>query len=501
MKNTLYNLIQSSSVYDVAVKTPCDKMPLLSKKYGHNIFLKREDLQPVFSFKLRGAYNKIANLSPKNQQKGIVAASAGNHAQGVALSAKTLDLDAIIVMPKTTPSIKVAAVKRLGAKVVLFGDNYDQACEHAKTLCKREKMTFIHPYDDEHVIAGQGTIGLEIIEQLKEKPDKVFIAVGGGGLISGVAIAIKALSPTTKIIGVEPENAASMTAALKKKKRVTLDHVGIFADGVAVKQVGELPYKLCLDLIDDMITVTTDEICAGIKDIFDSNRTIPEPAGAVGLAGLKKYCENNNSQKETLVTIECGANMNFDRLRHVAERAEIGEQKEALFAVTIPEKPGSFKTFCNSLGKRSITEFNYRFNDENEAHIFVGIELSNGFEERDKIKSKLENDGYKTMDLTDNETAKLHLRHMVGGKSMSTLPESIYRVQFPERPGALLEFLAQIGKEYNISMFHYRNHGADFGRVLLGIQGDDTKNFELVLNDIGFYFINETKNNALSLFL
>ena len=291
-----------------------------------------------------------------------------------------------------------------------------------------------------------------------------------------------------------------MTAALEKKNRVTLDYVGIFADGVAVKQIGELPYELCLNLVDDMITVTTDEICAGIKDIFDSNRTIPEPAGAVGLAG-KKYCENNPSQKETLVTIECGANMNFDRLRHVAERAEIGEQKEALFAVTIPEKPGSFKTFCKSLGKRSITEFNYRYNDANNAHIFVGIELNNGFEEREKIKLKLESDGYKTIDLTDNETAKLHLRHMVGGKSMSTLPEYIYRVQFPERPGALLEFLAQIGKEYNISMFHYRNHGADFGRVLLGIQGSETTQFELVLKNIGYYFINETENNALSLFL
>jgi len=494
--------ILTARVYDVAVESPLETTRLLSKRQNNQVLLKREDLQSVFSFKLRGAYNRIYHLKQSKEVKGVVAASAGNHAQGVALAAKKMGLDAIIVMPKTTPGIKVDAVRSYGAKTILVGDNYDEACAYATEFASKQSLDFIHPYDDSDVIAGQGTIGLEIIRQHADFIDAIFVPVGGGGLIAGVGSIVKYLSPKTKIIGVEPEDAACMTRAFEKNRRVALDHVGIFADGVAVKQVGKETFRVAKQCVDQMITVTTDEICAAIKDIFDDTRSIAEPAGALSIAGLKKYVAQEKISGKTLVAINSGANMNFDRLRHVSERAEIGEQREALFAVTIPERPGSFKAFCQTIGKRGITEFNYRYADENEAQVFAGVQLRDGMNERLELIEKLVNNKYPVLDLTDNEMAKMHIRYLVGGRA-SLKNEVLYRFEFPERPGALLDFLTRIGTRWNISLFHYRNHGAAFGRVLVGLQipKEERKRLGQYLDTLAYPYWEETDNPAYQLFL
>ena len=495
--------ILAARVYDVAEETPLEFSRLLSARVDNKVLLKREDMQPVFSFKLRGAYNCIYQLSQQKKVKGVIAASAGNHAQGVALSAQRLGIKATIVMPKTTPTIKVNAVKSYGAKTVLIGDAYDEACEHAIKLAKKQKLDFIHPYDDPDVIAGQGTIGMEILRQYSGDIDVVFVPVGGGGLIAGVASFIKHLRPEVKVIGVEPDDAPCMAEAFKKKKRVVLDHVGIFADGVAVRQAGKETYRIAKQCVDEIICVSTDEICAAIKDIFDDTRSIMEPAGALAVAGMKKYIERDTISGQTMVAINSGANMNFDRLRHVAERAELGEQREALLGVTIPERPGSFRTFCNTLGRRGITEFNYRYAHDNEAHVFAGIQLSEGFDEKDELIAKLESKKYPVVDMTDNEMAKIHVRHLVGGHNQNVEDEIVYRFEFPERPGALLDFLTRIGKRWNISLFHYRNHGAAYGRVLVGLQApkSERKALNCYLDELGYSYWDETENTAYKLFL
>ena len=494
--------ILTARVYDVAIETPLDKAKLLSKRQGNLVLLKREDLQSVFSFKLRGAYNRMYQLTQAKKVKGVVAASAGNHAQGVALSAKKLDLAATIVMPKTTPGIKVDAVKSYGAKTILIGDNYDEACEYATEYAAKQKLDFIHPYDDIDVIAGQGTVGLEIVRQHGDFIDTVFVPVGGGGLIAGVGAIVKYLSPKTKVIGVEPADAACMAAAFEKNRRVVLGHVGIFADGVAVKQVGKETFRVAKQCVDEIVTVTTDEICAAIKDIFDDTRSITEPAGALAVAGLKKYVNQNKLKGKTLIAINSGANMNFDRLRHVSERAEIGEQREALFAVTIPERPGSFKAFCQTIGKRGITEFNYRYSDDNDAQVFAGVQLRDGMKERKELIVRLKNKKYPVLDMTDNEMAKMHVRHLVGGRA-ALKNEVLYRFEFPERPGALLDFLTRIGTRWNISLFHYRNHGAAFGRVLVGLQipKGERKQLREYLDTLAYPYWEETDNPAYQLFL
>ena len=494
--------ILTARVYDVAVETPLEPALLLSKRQHNKVWLKREDLQSVFSFKLRGAYNRIYQLTRNKDVKGVIAASAGNHAQGVALAAKKLGLDAIIVMPITTPGIKVDAVKSYGAKTILVGDNYDEACDYATKYAAEQKLDFIHPYDDSDVIAGQGTVGLEIVRQHADFIDAIFVPVGGGGLIAGVGSIVKYLSPKTKIIGVEPADAACMAAALEKNRRVVLSHVGIFADGVAVKQVGKETFRIAKQCVDQVITVTTDEICAAIKDIFDDTRSINEPAGALAVAGLKKYIQQNDISGKTLVAINSGANMNFDRLRHVSERAEIGEQREALFAVTIPERPGSFKSFCQTIGKRGITEFNYRYSDADEAQVFAGVQLRDGMNERLELIAKLGNKKYPVLDMTDNEMAKMHVRHLVGGRA-ALKDEVLYRFEFPERPGALLDFLTSIGTRWNISLFHYRNHGAAYGRVLVGLQipKDERKKIAQYLDTLAYPYWQETDNPAYQLFL
>ncbi len=495
--------IENASVYEVAIKTPLDIMPTLSRRFKNEVLLKREDLQPVFSFKLRGAYNKIASLPDENRQKGVIAASAGNHAQGVALAAQQKGIDALIVMPKTTPAIKVNSVREKGAQIVLHGDAYDEAYEHARQLAIEQELTFVHPYDDEDVIAGQGTVAVELLQQSTKHIDAIFVPVGGGGLIAGVAAYIKAKSPTTKVIGVEPEDAPCMHHALAKGERVVLDQVGIFADGVAVRQVGAEPFRVAQHYVDEVILVSTDEICAGIKDIFDDTRSIAEPAGALAVAGLKKYVAREKCRDQHLIAIDSGANINFDRLRHVAERAEVGEQREALLAVTIPEQAGSFLKFCNLIGKRSVTEFNYRYADDSEAHIFVGIELSRGDKEKNALIDRLTNGGYRVTDLTDNEMAKLHIRHMVGGHAESIDDEVLFRFQFPERPGALLKFLTLIGQRWNISLFHYRNHGSAYGRVLVGLQVKQAEHIELMsyFDSLGYDYWEEADNPAYRLFL
>lgn len=494
--------ILTARVYDVAIETPLEPAITLSKRQGNHVLLKREDLQSVFSFKLRGAYNCIYQLTRAKDVKGVIAASAGNHAQGVALSAKKLGLEATIVMPKTTPAIKIDAVKSHGARTILVGDNYDEACEYAKKLASKQKLDFIHPYDDINVIAGQGTIGLEIVRQHADFIDAIFVPVGGGGLIAGVGAIVKYLSPKTKIIGVEPADAACMAAALKANRRVVLDHVGIFADGVAVRQAGKETYRVAKQCVDEIITVTTDEICAGIKDIFDDTRSITEPAGALAVAGMKKYIAQKKLTGKTLVAINSGANMNFDRLRHVSERAEIGEQREALFAVTIPERPGSFKAFCQTIGKRGITEFNYRYADDTHAQVFAGVQLRDGWTERRALIKKLKDKKYPVLDMTDNEMAKMHVRHLVGGRTVIK-DEVLYRFEFPERPGALLDFLTSIGHRWNISLFHYRNHGAAFGRVLVGLQIPKGERKELgqYLDTLAYPYWEETDNPAYQLFL
>ncbi len=494
--------ILRARVYDVAKETPLDPAPLLSKRVNNTVYLKREDLQPVFSFKLRGAYNKISCLSDAAKSSGVIAASAGNHAQGVALSAKRLSIQSLIVMPKTTPPIKVKAVRSLGAKIVLHGDSYDEACDHAKLLAEEHGMAFIHPFDDPEVIAGQGTIAMEILRQQPKLPHAIFVPVGGGGLIAGIAAYVKAIYPQIKVIGIEPEDAPCMHDALKAGRRVTLKQVGIFADGVAVRQVGKETFRIAKEMVDEVILVNTDETCAAIKDIFDETRTIAEPAGALSVAGLKKYVAREGITEQTLVAIESGANINFDRLRHIAERAELGEQREVIFAVQIPEKPGSFLRFCKLLGKRSVTEFNYRYADQQTAQIFAGVELDGDSSAREALITKLEESGFPVVDLTENETAKLHIRYMVGGHAHGVSDERLYRFEFPERPGALLKFLSSLGKRWNISLFHYRNHGAAYGRVLLGVQipKGEVKVFHASLKALGYPYWEESDNPAYRLF-
>jgi threonine dehydratase len=494
--------IENSHVYDVAKNTPLEFQAILSARLGNRVLLKREDMQPVFSFKLRGAYNKMANLAPDLLAKGVIAASAGNHAQGVALAAQKLKCRAVIVMPTTTPAIKINAVKARGAEVVLFGDSYSDALVRALELEKSENLTFVHPYDDPDVIAGQGTIAMEILQQHPEPIEAIFCCVGGGGLLAGIAAYVKAVRPEIKVIGVEAKDSEAMTESLKQNKRVILEQVGLFADGAAVKQVGEHTFKLAQQFVDEMIVVDNDAICAAIKDVFEDTRSILEPAGALATAGIKEYAARNNLHGKTLIGIASGANMNFDRLRFIAERAELGEQREAVLAVTIPEKPGAFKTFCRLLGNRNITEFNYRFSDPTEAHIFVGLAIANATE-TGKLIYDLAAHGLNAIDLTDNEMAKLHLRHLVGGHAPQAEHEVVYRFEFPEKPGALMKFLDTMGHDWNISLFHYRNHGADFGRVLVGMQvpPHEQAEFETFLQNLGYPHWDETHNPAYKLFL
>lgn len=494
--------IQNSRVYEVAKITPLEMQLNLSKRIKNKVLLKREDMQPVFSFKIRGAYNKMAHLSPEALAKGVIAASAGNHAQGVALSAQKLKCRAVIVMPTTTPQIKIDAVKSRGAEVVLFGDSYSDAYTHSLELEKKQGLTFVHPYDDPDVIAGQGTIGMEILNAYPEPIHAIFCCVGGGGLLAGIAAYVKAVRPEIKVIGVEAKDAEAMTESLKKGERIMLDQVGLFADGAAVKQVGINTFELCQQYVDEMIVVDNDAICAAIKDVFEDTRSILEPAGALAVAGLKAYALRENIQDKTLVGIASGANMNFDRLRFIAERAEIGEKREAVFAVTIPEKPGAFKAFCRLLGGRNITEFNYRYSDPKNAHIFVGVAIGNPAESA-KLEADLQQQGLPTIDLTDNEVAKLHLRHLVGGHAPQAENEKVFRFEFPETPGALMKFLDTMGHGWNISLFHYRNHGADFGRVLVGMQvpPSELSAFHDFLSKLGYPYWDETENPAYKLFL
>ncbi len=495
--------ILGARVYDVAIESPLDPMPRLSQRLGAQVLLKREDLQPVFSFKLRGAYNKMASLAPEALARGVICASAGNHAQGVALAAKRLGVTAVIVMPRTTPAIKVEGVKSRGGQVVLHGDAFDEAYAHAKTLEAEQGLTFIHPYDDPDVIAGQGTIGLEILRQHGEPIEAVFVPIGGGGLAAGVATFIKFMRPETRVIGVEPADAASMKAAIEADERVVLDSVGLFADGVAVRQAGEETFRLCRQYLDEVITVDTDAICAAVKDVFDDTRAMSEPSGALALAGLKEYAARGGLGSGALVAINSGANLNFDRLRHIAERAEIGERREALFAVTIPERAGSYRAFIRALGRRAITEFNYRYAPGAEAQIFVGVQLSGGRAEKEALVEELRRLGYPIVDLTDNEVAKLHVRYMVGGRVTGLADERLLRFEFPERPGALLKFLDSLGVTWNISLFHYRNHGADYGRVLAGIQVPEAERgrFAAALAELCYEHVDETDNAAYRLFL
>lgn len=503
MMQSYIEKILRAKVYDVAIETPLDFAPALSARLNNSVYLKREDLQPVFSFKLRGAYNKIALLTEAERAKGVIAASAGNHAQGVALSAKKLGIKALIVMPNTTPEIKVNSVKSRGAEAVLFGDSYDEAYEYAKQLALEKNMTFVHPYDDADVIAGQGTIAMEILRQKNDAIDAIFVPVGGGGLIAGIAVYTKFVRPEIKIIGVEPEDSDCLNQALAAKRRVTLKQVGLFADGVAVKQIGKEPFHLAHRYVDEVITVSTDEICAAIKDIFDDSRSIVEPAGALAVAGLKKYVELKQISDQTLIAIDSGANINFDRLRYVAERSLVGEHREILLAVSIPEIPGSFLKFCKLLGGRSLTEFNYRYFNAQMAQVFVGISSSGKESDRAKLIAELQEQGFPVTDMTNNELAKEHIRYMVGGHAPFQLGEVIYSLEFPERPNALLNFLTALGGSWNISMFHYRNHGAAFGKVLMGVQmpKSDRKAFQLCLDALGFNYREESNNPAYRLFV
>jgi threonine dehydratase len=496
--------ILKARVYDVALETPLDHAPRLSRRIGNQVMLKREDLQPVFSFKLRGSYNKIAHLSESVARRGVICASAGNHAQGVALAAQRRGIPALIVMPQTTPSIKVSAVRDLGGEVVLHGDDYDCAYDHAQSIVRERNLAFVHPFDDPDVIAGQGTIAVEILRQSRGDLDAIFVPVGGGGLISGIAVYAKFLNPKIKIIGVEPVDAAAMHDSLRARKRVTLERVGIFADGVAVKRVGEETFRLCREHVDEVVLVDTDEICAGIQDVFEDTRSIVEGAGALAVAGLKKYCALNGWKDKRIVAINSGANMNFDQLRYVAERSDVGQAREALLAVEIPEQRGSFMRFCEVLGSRAITEFNYRFGMKDRAQIFVGFGLARGKEERDEVIASLRAAGYGVTDMTDNEIAKLHVRYMVGGHvNGSVASERLYRFEFPERKGALLNFLQAVGTRWNITLFHYRNHGSDYGRVLAGIDvpAADTAEFLDHLNVLHYSYSDETNNPVYRIFL
>ena len=494
--------ILTACVYDLAQETPLELAPRLSERLGNAVYLKREDMQSVFSFKLRGAYNKMARLAPEVLAQGVIAASAGNHAQGVALGAKHLGTTAVIVMPVTTPELKVQAVKARGGIAVLHGNTYDDAYAHACQLAEAKGMTLIHPFDDPDVIAGQGTIGMEILRQHQKPIHAIFVAIGGGGLISGIAAYVKRLRPDIRVIGVEPVDADAMHQSLQIGSRVGLTQVGMFADGVAVKLVGEETFRLCQEYVDEIMLVNTDDTCAAIKDVFEDTRSILEPAGALAIAGAKAYVEREHLTGETLVAVACGANMNFDRLRFVAERAEMGERREAIFAVKIPEGPGSLRQFCECIGKRNLTEFNYRIADQSEAHIFVGLQIQDR-QDASQIAATFTEQGFPTLDLTDDELTKLHLRHMVGGRSPLAHDELLYRFEFPEYPGALMQFLNRLSPNWNISLFHYRNNGADYGRIVIGIQVPPAEmpDWQAFLETIGYRYWDESDNPAYRLFL
>jgi len=504
MQDNYLERILKAKVYDVAVETPLEPAPRLSRRLDNRVLFKREDLQPVFSFKIRGAYNKIAQLSATAAQRGVICASAGNHAQGVALGARTRGIAAVVVMPITTPEIKVQAVADLGAEIVLHGDDYDAANEHAVVLARDRNLVFVHPFDDPDVIAGQGTIAMEILRQWHgDGIEAIFVPIGGGGLIGGIGAYVKSLYPRIKIIGVEPEDAAGMFESLRAGKRVTLPRVGIFADGVAVRRVGEETFRLAKQYVDEILLVTTDQICAAIQDIFEDTRSIAEPAGAIAVAGIKKFVAREACTGRALIAINSGANMNFDRLRYVAERADVGAQREALLAVEIPEAPGSFLRFCELLGNRSVTEFNYRYSDTKTAQLFVGLSIAPGLAMRTALIQTLRDAGFVVRDMTDDEMAKLHVRYMVGGHAINLEHERLYRFEFPERPGALLNFLRAIGTQWNVSLFHYRNHGAEHGRVLAGIQvpPDTVTDFLLHINELQYPYTEETDNSAYRMFL
>ena len=495
--------ILRARVYDVARETPLDPAPLLSRRLGNEVLIKREDLQPVFSFKARGAYNKVVSLSAEERARGVIASSAGNHAQGVALAGRQLGVHALIVMPETTPRIKVDAVRALGAEILLHGVAYDETQAKAKELAAERGLVYVHPFDDPDIIAGQGTVAMEILRQHGEEIHAIFVAIGGGGLIAGIGAYVKALWPRIRIIGVEPEEAPTMHDSLARGERVVLEQVGIFADGVAVRQVSRETFRIAKACVDEVILVNTDEICAAIKDIYEDTRSIAEPAGALGVAGMKRYVAREGVRDETLIAVDSGANVNFDRLRHIAERAEIGEEREALLAVTIPERPGSLRKFCERLGGRNITEFNYRYADATDAHIFVGVELEGHPGDREDLIGRLVDGGFPVVDMTDNEMAKIHTRYMVGGRASGVAQEVLYRFYFPDRPGALLRFLDHMGAHWNISLFHYRNHGADYGRVLMGIQvprGEHAA-FQEFLERVGYAYVDETHNPAYRMFL
>lgn len=502
MFDAVVKRILQARVYDVAIESPLTEAPVLSRRLKNHVLIKREDLQPVFSFKLRGAYNKIVQLSADELAKGVITASAGNHAQGVALASRKLGIRGTIVMPQTTPDIKVNAVKALGGHVILHGDNYDEAFAHSQVLMAEKGLTFIPPFDDLDVIAGQGTIGMELLRQCQGPLDAVFLPVGGGGLLAGVAAYIRHVRPDVKIIAVEAEDSACFAAAMKAGKRVILDQVGLFADGVAVKQIGKHNFDIARHCVDEVITCSSDEMCAAIKDLFDEYRCIAEPSGALALAGLKKYIQQHGAVNQHLIAVHSGANMNFDRLRYIAERTEVGEGREAVLAVTIPERAGAFMAFCQAIGKRGVTEFNYRYSDHSSAHVFVGLTLKPGVGEREELIGGLTRKGYAVLDLSDDEMAKLHTRHLVGGHA-GLIDERLFRFEFPERPGALLNFLARLGSQWNISLFHYRNHGAAYGRVLVGLQlGEGSlATLLLTLDAVGYPYSDESENPAYQLFL
>lgn len=494
--------MRSSAVYNVAVRSALDFCPVLSRRLGNRVWLKREDQQSVFSFKLRGAYNFMARLDGAALSRGVVAASAGNHAQGVALAALHLGCRATIVIPQTAPEIKQEAIRRLGAELVLHGDAYDAAYSFARALGEREGLTFVHPYDDPDVIAGQGTIGLEIEEQHRDPIDAIFVPVGGGGLISGIALAIKQLRPSTRIVGVEPEDSDAMARSLAAGRRIALDRVGVFADGVAVKMPGEETFRIAREFVDEVVVVSNDAICGAVKEVFEDRRAVLEPAGALAFAGLRAYVEQHGYRDRSYVAIASGANLNFDRLRTIAERAQIGEHHEAIFAVSIPERPGAFRQLCAALGSRNVTEFNYRMGDPSQAVVFVGVQVRDA-EERVRLAQELTSEGYQTLDLTEDEIAKTHIRHMVGGRCPEAVHERIFHFDFPERAGALNEFLERMGGGWNISLFHYRNHGAERGRVLCGVQVPPAtaSNFSRFLTEVGYDFAEQTESAALALFL
>jgi threonine dehydratase len=495
--------ILRARVYEVAVETPLAPAPLLSERIGNKVYLKREDLQPVYSFKLRGAYNRLVQLSPEERARGVITASAGNHAQGVALGARRLGIKAVIVMPRTTPEIKVQAVRSLGARAELHGNSYNDALEHTEKLIAQHGMTFVPPYDHPDVIAGQGTVAKEILQQHPDALHGIFVPVGGGGLVAGIAAFAKAVRPEIRVIGVEPADAASLKTALATGERLALDQVGLFVDGCAVKQAGEETFRVARALVDEVVTAEVDQVCAAMEDIFKDTRALAEPAGALALAGLKRYVAERGIEGENLVAVQSGANVNFDRLRHVAERTALGEHHEALLAVTIPERPGSFRGFCELLSaNRSITEFNYRYADADQAHIFVGVRLQKGESEKDELVAQLRENGYPVLDMSRNEMAKVHVRHMVGGRA-DVDDEILFRFEFPERPGALLRFLNRIGQQWNISLFHYRNHGAAYGRVLAGMQVPEGERGQCLrlLDEIGYAYEEETDNPVYDFFL